>query len=288
MARRPADCLVSSDEIIRLRELRRSEFFADVLKSGGLGHAALCTLTAGPDITVQFSVHKTLARGAFNSTETLALRRLLPHVRRAMGVSLRLKPIPGPDPNTLADRLVCAAFILNRDGGLVDANPEAQSLAVSCSAFSIYKDGIRFRNPDLQHRVLSAVKRVLDGAPLQPLQLTDGDYRFDLMILGLKRHNRPRLESLCAQSAEVLVLIETTHRTTVSQAHAHMHEHLTEAELRVARVAALGVSSLEISRTLQLSVNTVKTHLRRVYQKLDVHRQGELVALLGSYRHPIG
>ena len=28
----------------------------------------------------------------------------------------------------------------------------------------------------------------------------------------------------------------------------------------------------------------MKTHLRRVYQKLDLHRQGELVALLGSWR----
>jgi len=44
----------------------------------------------------------------------------------------------------------------------------------------------------------------------------------------------------------------------------------------------LGVSSLEVSRTLELSLNTVKTHLRRVYQKLDIHRRGQIRGTLES------
>ena len=284
MAQRPTDYLVLSEELIRLRELRRSAFFDEVLRPGGLGHAALATLTVGPNITIQFSVHKRLTSSSFNATERLRLRRWLPHLRRALGVSLRLQLSSGSNIESVADRLVCAAFTLNRDGDLIEANLQAQHLAVRCGSFALSRDGIRFRHPDTHRKLLQAVKRVLDGAPLQPLLLTDGEHRFDVMIAGLKGRNTCWLNPPCGQAAAVVIMIDLQHYPAVSESFQCAQQQLTAAELRVARIAALGVSSLEVSRTLELSLNTVKTHLRRVYQKLDIHRQGELVALLGSWR----
>jgi DNA-binding CsgD family transcriptional regulator len=55
---------------------------------------------------------------------------------------------------------------------------------------------------------------------------------------------------------------------------------LTVAERRVAAIAASGLSNAEIASVLAVSLNTVKTHLRRVYSKLDVKRQSELVLRL--------
>jgi DNA-binding CsgD family transcriptional regulator len=80
----------------------------------------------------------------------------------------------------------------------------------------------------------------------------------------------------------VILLVNKLRHPGGSAAVQRRDHKLTESESRVAQIAALGVSNLEISRTLELSLNTVKTHLRRIYQKLNVHRQGELVALLGS------
>jgi DNA-binding CsgD family transcriptional regulator len=282
MAQRPTDYLVLSEEVIQPRKLRRSAFFDEVLKSGGLGHAALSTLTVGPNITIQFSVHKKLISGSFNATEARSLRLWLPHLRRALGISLRLQPVSESNIESVADRLVCAAFTLNRDGDLIEANQQAQHLAVRCGSFALSRDGIRFRHLDTHRKLLQAVKRVLDGAPLQPLLLIDGEHRFDVMIAGLKGRNT-WLNPPRGQAAAVVIIIDLQYRPAVSEAFQSAQQQLTAAELRVARVAALGVSSLEISRTLELSLNTVKTHLQRVYQKLNIHRQGELVALLGSW-----
>lgn len=225
-----------------------------------------------------------MTSGSFNATEVHRLRRWLPHLRRALGVSLRLRPTSGSNIESVADRLVCVAFTLNRDGDLIEANLQAQHLAVRCGSFALSRDGIRFRHPDTHRKLLQAVKRVLDGAPLQPLLLADGEHRFDVMIAGLKGRNTCWLNPPCGQAAAVVIMIDLQHQPAVSEAFQCAQQQLTAAELRVARIAALGVSSLEISRTLELSLNTVKTHLRRVYQKLDLHRQGELVALLGSWR----
>ena len=46
----------------------------------------------------------------------------------------------------------------------------------------------------------------------------------------------------------------------------------------MARLAVTGRSSAEIAGQLSLSVRTIETHLGRVYAKLGIHSQRELMA----------
>ncbi|MEV7192768.1 AAA family ATPase [Streptomyces sp. NPDC093510] len=55
---------------------------------------------------------------------------------------------------------------------------------------------------------------------------------------------------------------------------------LTDAERRVAELAADGLTNREISRKLYVTVSTVEQHLTRIYRKLDVKRL-DLQAVLG-------
>ena len=62
---------------------------------------------------------------------------------------------------------------------------------------------------------------------------------------------------------------------------------LTEAEARVAEAASSGSALGEIAGRLGVSPNTVKTHLRRVYEKTGTKRQAELarvMAVIGMAR----
>ncbi len=54
--------------------------------------------------------------------------------------------------------------------------------------------------------------------------------------------------------------------------------HLTPAERRVAEQAASGMSNTDIARALYLSVNTVETHLKRVFVKLGITSRRQLMA----------
>jgi DNA-binding CsgD family transcriptional regulator len=60
---------------------------------------------------------------------------------------------------------------------------------------------------------------------------------------------------------------------------AEERDHLTPAELRVARLAAEGHTNPEIARRLHLSTNTVATHLKHVYSKLEIGSRRELMTL---------
>ena len=64
---------------------------------------------------------------------------------------------------------------------------------------------------------------------------------------------------------------------------------LTQAEARVALAAASGNTVGETAKLLNLSPNTIKTHLRRVFAKTATARQAELsglIAAVGSVRLP--
>ena len=54
-------------------------------------------------------------------------------------------------------------------------------------------------------------------------------------------------------------------------------EELTEAELRVMRYLPSNLKAPEIAAELYVSPNTVRTHLRHIYAKLDVHSRAEAV-----------
>ncbi len=48
-------------------------------------------------------------------------------------------------------------------------------------------------------------------------------------------------------------------------------EPLTRRELQVLRLLATDLSNQEIAETLVVAMGTIKTHIRNIYGKLDVH-----------------
>jgi LuxR family transcriptional regulator, maltose regulon positive regulatory protein len=56
-----------------------------------------------------------------------------------------------------------------------------------------------------------------------------------------------------------------------------LREPLSQSEIRVLRYLPTKLSAPEIADQLYLSVNTVKTHMRHVYDKLGAHRRHEAV-----------
>ena len=56
---------------------------------------------------------------------------------------------------------------------------------------------------------------------------------------------------------------------------------LTPAEARLAFVMAAGANAKEAARLLRVSPNTVRTHVKRIFEKTGARRQSDLPRLLG-------
>jgi LuxR family transcriptional regulator, maltose regulon positive regulatory protein len=65
----------------------------------------------------------------------------------------------------------------------------------------------------------------------------------------------------------------------------HLLEPLSQAETRVLRFLQTSLSAPEIARELYVSVNTVRTHMRHLYDKLGAHRRMEALDR-GPYSWP--
>jgi LuxR family maltose regulon positive regulatory protein len=92
-----------------------------------------------------------------------------------------------------------------------------------------------------------------------------------------------QLLDACAASALGMRRPGTT--PTTREEKAPLLEPLSERELDVLELIALGLTNRQIAARLYLSLNTVKVHTRNIYGKLDVHSRTQAVArarLLGA------
>lgn len=85
------------------------------------------------------------------------------------------------------------------------------------------------------------------------------------------------------QSTESLIadlLIQGLERETLRQQAEAALSALTEREQEVARLAARGRTNRQIAEALFISTETVKTHIRNVLDKFEVHSKSDLRLLL--------
>jgi LuxR family maltose regulon positive regulatory protein len=66
-------------------------------------------------------------------------------------------------------------------------------------------------------------------------------------------------------------------RRATTSAPSSLVEPLSERELEVLRLLTTHLSSTEIAQELFISVNTVRSHIKSIYGKLDVHRRQDAI-----------
>ena len=91
----------------------------------------------------------------------------------------------------------------------------------------------------------------------------------------LERHPRHRTAHATLLSDVLLVLDGASARHRAAPA--SLRDALSEAELRVVRYLPSNLKAPEIAGELYVSANTVRTHLRHIYAKLDAHSRAEAV-----------
>ncbi len=142
---------------------------------------------------------------------------------------------------------------------------QIQALLLEASARAALGDG---------EAAADALERALDFAEPDGLLLP-----FLLVPLEelLERHRRSRTKhaSLISEATN-LSLGKSLSHAGVSQSPV-ADEPLSESELRVLRYLPTNLQAQEIASELFVSVNTVRTHMRHLYSKLDVHSRGEAV-----------
>jgi len=143
---------------------------------------------------------------------------------------------------------------------------------------------LALRAKDENNRAIDVMGRALALAEPEGYVRTfvdEGPPMAELLSGVLDARQRGRLDSLrCVPAHYVRTLLATLERKAPSTAQPTpgLPEALSERELEVLQLIAVGKSNRRIASELFVSVGTVKTHVNNLYRKLDAHSRTQAVA----------
>jgi DNA-binding CsgD family transcriptional regulator len=187
------------------------------------------------------------------------------------------------------DQLSVGIVLLDRFARVVFANAAARALSL---AGTVRLDA-RFTSPSSPHarRLDALIQAALGGSvgtssPVRTMSLPPvRNGRRPLMVLVSPVQSgdddRAAVHSI-KDAAAMVMLCDPDRQTQVPAAWMMDAYGLTLAEVRVAVAASCGTTVADTARRLAISPNTVKTHLRRVFEKTGTTRQAELSRLMAT------
>ena len=162
----------------------------------------------------------------------------------------------------LLDRVLDAAQAAGRDGSLVEARL-VRALA-------------HHANGDADSAAADLAAALTDGVPAGYCRLFLDEGQPMAELLGLARAARASTDARRAPAGRRAEAVGTRARRRASD------EGLSEREREVLRLLATELSGPEIARQLFVSVNTLRTHTKHIFTKLDVNTRRAAVRRAGS------
>lgn len=265
------------------RYVSRSDVY-QFLMQHGIRYMAASNLVAEPDLLATFSVFRSPGERQFARPQKEMLSRLSPHLMRAAKLTLQLDEVREklklgltaldslPDAVVVADKLMRIAL----------QNRRAEALFREGTRVSVSAGKIRARHVDDQRLLERAVEQAIESSVGSLLHLSNGNaYPLFCRVLRAADNNSVRGSELKPRKLALVIFKDTALTKEQVRAIAGVF-NLTAAEVRIAELLASGVRPQEISMALGVSLNTVRTHLKQVFQKTGTHRQSELLALFKS------
>jgi DNA-binding CsgD family transcriptional regulator len=249
-----------------------------------------------PDMPfVALGVFRGRSSAAFHGDDRDRMRQLLPHLSRAMGVMFKLRDAEFRVAASLhsLDQIRAGILLMDEQGHVCFANTEARRVCRQRDGLSLAGAGrslgaLQAEDPAAHaaiHRALRAAARMDPDdadhfAHAICVQRPSGlpDYR--VQISSLPEPNPFQLTDAMPRS---ILFIKDGAKIARPDAELLMRNYaLTLAEARLALALFDGLRLDAVATEFQVSVNTLKTHLKSVYGKLSVTSRAGLTRLLAS------
>ncbi|MDR2013300.1 MAG: helix-turn-helix transcriptional regulator [Rhodanobacter sp.] len=283
----------SGDEALGSRELQRTDYYQALLRPCRFLHRLCGVVACDGEALCYLELYRGEDQRRFGQREKVEFRGLLAHVALATENRWQRRHTAALEQALMRiiDAHAHATFLVEADGRIAYSNRTAQVLCEQGSG--LYRDGEYLAAVmPAEHRALretlAALARIADdahdapsptrvlsvstpGAPL-PITLT-------LQLAGSALGGGP--------SPARTLLVVTVRRQGVEHDH---HDclfarqfKLSRAQARVNALIFAGHSIASLARTLHVSENTVRSHLKQIFQKTHTHGQMELVHLHAQY-----
>jgi DNA-binding CsgD family transcriptional regulator len=268
--------------------IRSDPYFRDYARSHDLCYSMIRSTTGlNRSARYIFSSPLSLKSGVPGAAQIRAFEILSGHAVRALQVYRKLACTNPAEAGleALMNHETHGVMIVNIFGNVVHANPVVVRLAGN--GLSIQNRRAIAATLDGQKSLDALIRKTIwptTEAPQQaPVALPRGPGRKPLLVQAIPLcAEQSAASGLLRANAGALVLVvdpETAGARTETETFRLLG--LTATEAKIASILGTGSSPEAAADMLGLSVGTVRNHIKRVFSKLDISRQGQLVDLAG-------
>jgi len=284
--------IVAAD-FVPYEEFLKTRFYLEWAQPQGLVDFVVGVLDRSAASVSLFSVFRHERDGVADAATRRRMRVLTPHLRRALLIS-KVIDVEQAETATFAavlERLSAAIFLIDANGGVLHANAAARAMLADEDLLYSVRGRLSARDAatdrGLHARLAAAaVGDAADpGAIGIPLISRDGE-RYGAHVLPLASAAARRGAILNNAVAALFVHRSDLEAIAPPEAIAR-HYQLTPTELRVLLAIVNVGGGPEVAAALGIGIGTVKTHLRRLYEKTGTSRQADLVKLVASFANPL-
>jgi DNA-binding CsgD family transcriptional regulator len=268
-----------SEELCPRTLLEASAFYNDFLLplngASCIGSVIAVQENCAPTLTVLRGPHKPV----FDESERRVAEFLLPHLARAWAIYQRLDVLAAGD--RVLDTLPYGLVFLAADCSVVHCNRTAEQFLRDGDGLSMRAGAIcaadRSAGADLRNMILRALSV---SAPTTAVSVPRPSCRRAYQVVAAPlRSGFRQFTGMAAPSVVVFIVDPESGRPTDRDLLVQLYG-LTPKEALIAQNLSQGKSVEETAQELHIRYETARTHLRRIFSKMQISRQSELVLFL--------
>lgn len=268
-------------------EMRATPYMTEFLIPHGLGWLGTIAVSPDPRIAVMMSIHRSLADASFSHDDLALLARIARHVEKSLRLSIRLldAELLNIGLGEALTRVGIGIFGLDSLSQVVFSNPAGkqllgENLQISQGRLQIGSRSERTEADALISGALrgSAVDVTADPKPIL-VRRASSDRPLVVYVLPITAPIKPA-EHFLTHARAIVLVIESKIGEPADPAVVRDILGLTLGEARVAALVGFGLPPREAADRLGIAEETARNVLKRVFAKVGVSRQSELVGLL--------
>ena len=281
----PDSHLVHVKDLYTAEELKTSPTYNEILLRSQYQNGLNVRLD-GPDTShISWGLGDPVASDGWGSSEIATIKRLLPHIRQFIRVRQALvrAEAHGTTVTALLGNPRIGVLHLERRGQIIEVNDRARSILRLGDGLSDRDGVLGARNPDDQlrlERLVAAALPVGGAIAVSGSMLLGRSSGLPPFVVHVKPAVVPQPDYGARRTAALVLIVEPGSQHRIDPGLVARTLGLTPMESRVAAGLAEGRSVDEMAGAMGNTKHAVYWHLQRIYRKLSISRQAELVRLV--------
>lgn len=269
-------------------EFEKTEFYNDYFHPNGMHHSIGVKVPLGNEPPAYIACMRRKHEGEFEDREGTILETLVPHLRRALMLHLKLTQLQLNTEGLKSglDAFGHAVFGLNGSGRVVVSNRQAEKIAAAEDGIQMIEGCLSAIDLQEDHLFQTQLREAVacgrrdgfsSGGSLLVRRSTDKP--------ALRVTVAPMQAGLVDHYGQLAALVFISDPSEVTPSRSTILRDLyslTPSEARIADLLADGNEVIEVAAKTRTTRETARFHVKRVLSKTETHRQSELIRLVLS------